>query len=172
MKSSRSKSTFAVVALTLAVILVALPASAAPPESIHTDVQMVFDISAGTMYGEGSWSSQGFITSSGNAAEDHFVAGWPPGYVFKTAHLTETWTDANGTITIQTQLNVEQWTIVDLPSDISYEGSGHWVVKSGTGAYENLKGEGEVIFVGSITPESFPNLIVAETYEGVAHLAP
>lgn len=168
----RNKTAFALVTMAFAVMLVALPASAAQPETVHTDVQMVFDISTGTMHGEGTWSSQGLITSSGNAEEDHFVAGWPPGYVFKTAHLTETWADASGTITLQTQLNVGEWTIVDFPFDIGYVGLGHWVIKSGTGAYENLWGEGEVTFAGSITPESFPNLVVTETYEGVAHVAP
>ena len=52
------------------------------------------------------------------------------------------------------------------------EGSGHWVIKSGTGAYQNLKGDGSVTFVGRITPDSCPNLIVSESYEGVAHFEP
>ena len=172
MRSIRGMSTLAIASLTLALILVALPVSATPPDDIRTEAELVFDVSSGTVHGEGAWSSEGLITSSGQAEEGHFVAGWPPAHVFKTAHLTETWRDANGEITIQTQLNVGEWTIVSFPSDVHYEGSGHWVVKSGTGAYENLKGKGAVTFVGDITPDSYPNLIVAESYEGVAHFEP
>jgi hypothetical protein len=176
MRSSRGKSAFAVVALTLAVILVALPASAAPPESIHTDVQMDFDILAGTMHGEGAWSSKGLVNSSGDAQEDHFVAGWPPGYLPKTAHLGETWADADGTITIQIQLNVGGWTIVSFPCEVHYEATGHSVIESATGVYENLKGERAVTSVGDITPDSCSplkvTLSVTETYEGIAHFAP
>ena len=93
MKSSRRISTFSAAASLLVLILVALPAGATPPEELEVTATIYFDVASGTMHGSGTWLSEGFIDSSGVAQEDHFVAGWPPGYIFKTAHLTETWED-------------------------------------------------------------------------------
>jgi hypothetical protein len=177
MKSSRRISMFVLVALLLVLILVASPAAATQPEELELTATIYFDVASGTMHGTGTWSSSGFIDSSGVAEEDHFVAGWPPGYFFKTAHLTETWEDDYGTITIQTQLNVDDW-IINAFNDVHMEGSGQWVVKSSDGAYENLKGGGRVSFVGDITPDSCPEpyspcyLISVEEYEGLVHFDP
>jgi hypothetical protein len=150
----------------------ALPAGAAPPEELSVTAVVEFDVASGTMHGTGPWFAEGFIDSSGIAQEDHFVAGWPPGYIFKTAHTIETWEDEYGTITIQGQLNVDEWTINAFPCDTSFEGSGNWVIKSGTGAYENIRGQGTVTVEGEITPDSCPYLVVQEFYVGRAHIEP
>jgi hypothetical protein len=64
MKSMRSRSTFAVAALALALILVALPASAATrPQDIRTQADLAYDVSRGTMLGEGDFSSEGLFPS-------------------------------------------------------------------------------------------------------------
>ena len=50
------------IALTLALILVVLPAKAAtPPEATRSEVELVFDLPSGIMPGERTWSFGGFI---------------------------------------------------------------------------------------------------------------
>ena len=62
MKSTRSQSPFAKIALTLALIVVALPVSADTlPEEIRTEAELVFCDPGGIMHGERIWSFEGFI---------------------------------------------------------------------------------------------------------------
>jgi len=159
-------------------LLVALPAGAPPPEELEITAIITFDIFSGTMHGTGTWEAlEGLIVSSGAAEEDASHAGWPPGYIFKTAHNTETWVDGYDSITIQTQVNVDEWTINGF-NDVHFVGSGQWVIKSGDGAYENLKGQGTATYAGDITPDSCPppfspcNLIIVEEYSGSGHFDP
>jgi hypothetical protein len=173
MKSARRILTLAPVGLVLLLLLVALPAGAAPSEDLDIIATITFDIASGTMHGTGTWdATDGLIVGEGAAEEDDWIAGYPPGYIFKTAHPTETWADEYGTITIQTQLNVDEWTIDDFPCDTSFSGSGNWVIMSGTGAYEHLRGQGRVTMVGEITPDSCPYLNVVEEYQGSGHFDP
>jgi hypothetical protein len=173
MKSSRRISAFALGTLMLALILGALPAGATPPEELSVAADLAFNVFSGDMHGTGTWYAvEGLIVSSGAAEEDASHAGWPPGYIFKTTHTTETWVDEYGSITIQTQLNVDEWTIIGFPCNASFQGSGNWVIRSGDGAYENIRGQGTVTVVGEITPDTCPYLNLREFYVGSAHIEP
>jgi hypothetical protein len=131
MECSRSGSTLAMVALTLALVLVSPLASAATPRpEMRTEADVVFAVSGAAMHGEATWSSEGFITSSGEAREDQRIAGHLRRNSFKTAHPRKTGKEVEGEIHTQIQLNAVGRTIAG-PCDIYYWWNGRWVVKSG-----------------------------------------
>jgi len=121
------------VALTLALVLVVPLARAATPHAeMRTEADLVVNVSGATMHDEATWSSEGFITSSGEARQDQRIAGHLRRNSFKTAHPRKTVKEAEGEINTQIQLNVVGRTIAG-PCDIYYWWNGRWVVKSGDG---------------------------------------
>jgi hypothetical protein len=133
MKSGRGGSTLVMVVLTLALVpLVPLASAGMPRAEMRTEADLVFDVSGATMHGEAAWSSEGFITSSGEAREDQRIASHLRRNSFKTAHPRKTAKEAEGEINTQIQLNVVGRTIAG-PCDIYYWWNGRWVVKSGDG---------------------------------------
>jgi hypothetical protein len=154
---------FAVIA-GLALVLVfsmglpASPAKATPPEDLNIVTTVVFDVRQGPPSVSGIWTANGFINSSGDAAVDAFHAGWnDSGLWLKTAHTTEVFTDNQGSITVEAQ-------ITNISGRNPISGTGHWVIKDGTGAYTDLHGQGTVSIYGEL---SFPYLTVVSEYTGI-----
>lgn len=153
------------------VLIMVVPAGATPPEAVEfisSSNYSFLDFSNPT----GTWTSTGAIASNGEltAVPVHFGAGSPPGVGFQTAHLTEVISDAYGSITIRSQTHGYEWAF-DGPYE-HFEGTGRWVILSGTGAYEDLHGQGKVSSViGDVDWTALTMNIVA-TYQGVVHLDP
>lgn len=164
--------------LLILALVVAIPAGATPPEDIvihSTSHYSFFDFANPT----GTWDSSGVVESSGKLEDVpvHFGAGWPHGIGFKNAHVIEVISDDNGTITIRSIITGVEWEYFDneacasnpfFQRDEQFKGSGNWVILSGTGAYKNLHGQGNLMSSGDVSCENMTMDIVT-TYEGMAH---
>ena len=163
------KAIFAAILLTLVVVMVA-PVGATPPETIDITSTSLYSFSD---FGNptGTWSSEGLIESEGDLFDilGHFGAGWPPGKGFQTTHLIEVYSDDSGTMTILSQGTGFEWTY-DGPYE-HFEGSGNWVFLSGTGAYENLRGQGTFDVIGDVDWGA-GTMVIGATYSGQAHFDP
>lgn len=136
------------------------PAQATPPEDLNFVTTVVFDVRTKPSV-SGDWTATGLIDSSGNLVVDYFNAGWnDAGLWLRSSHTTEVFTDSHGSFTIEAQI-----TNISGRSPIS--GSGHWVIKNGTGAYENLRGGGSVNIYGELI--TFPYLTIWSEYVGIGH---
>jgi hypothetical protein len=165
MNTSRRLTTFILLTLMLTAVLVTIPApvNAAPPEDISFHLDVIFQI--GNLTGTGSWESDGVVTSSGNIEQSELHAGWTEEGLPRTVHALDTLSDASGTITIRAEI-----TQIEHEPFKSFKGAGRWVIISGTGAYENLRGEGPATIEGTV---NFPiDLTLRADYDGVAHFAP
>ena len=167
----------------ITVLVIAIPVSATPPEDIVinlTSHYSFFDFGNPT----GTWDSSGLITSSGELYEElvHEGAGWPHGIGFKNARSVQVISDEYGTITLSMQITGVEWTYFDndacidnpswLNSDQKFEGIGSWVILSGTGAYEDIRGQGALTMVdGEVSCENFTMDVVTD-FEGTAHFDP
>ena len=126
--------------LAIAIILLgftsfAVPASASPPE------QVCFDVVAGLGGTPGTWSSRGLLNSSGTATFNPFVAGWDSKLGMPaTVHDRFVATDLYGSITFQAQGHSAL--VTNQNGDTVPGFLATWVIISGTGAYENLNGQG------------------------------
>ncbi len=119
---------FVTTALSLACILLALPAPAlaTPPQPLEISVDMWM---TGEDSASGTFEVSGLLTDSGTCSEVFFIAG-------DTTHGVKTLVGAAGTITIRYQALLT-WT------PTSGVAKGQWVIVSGTGTYEKLHGVGE-----------------------------
>ncbi len=165
-------------------LVVAIPAGATPPEDVTITLLSHYSF---LDFGNptGTWHSEGVIASDGQLEDilKHFGAGWPPGVGFKTAHIIEVISDANGTITIGTNANFEWPNAYDedvfgdyCPAnsddyDEFFIGAGRWVILSGTGAYEDLHGQGTATVLGCVDWDAL-TMDTAGIYDGQAHIDP
>ncbi len=167
----------------LTLILAAvIPAGATPPEDVSitlTSQYYFWDFYNPT----GTWTANGAISGDGNldGVLKHFGAGWPHGIGFQTAHVIEVISDDNGTITISTNASGFEWT-TDYDEEIYGEycaagsdaydeyfiGDGNWVILSGTGAYENLHGQGKATLLGCVDWDAFI-MDTTGIYDGQMH---
>jgi len=140
--------------------LLASPAKATPPEDLNFVTTTVYDVRQGPPSISGNWTAYGFINSSGDAMVDAFHAGWnDAGLWLKTAHTIEVFNDSQGSITLEAQ-------ITNISGRNPISGTGHWVIKDGTGVYANLHGQGTVSIYGELT---FPYLTIESEYAGIGH---
>jgi hypothetical protein len=173
------KVVFVAIFLVLVLVVIA-PAGATPPEDISITVKTHFFF-PNFFNPTGSWSSEGLIESNGDldGVPVHFGAGWPPGVGFQTAHLIGVLSDENGTITISSQTHGYEF---DFDYDEPYgddddrydervEGTGHWVILSGTGEYANLHGTGTVNVIGEVDWDALI-MDTEEEYVGLTHFDP
>lgn len=167
------------------VLVVASPVGATPLEDVAIRLKSQYSF---LDFGNptGTWYSEGMIASAGqlDGILKHLGAGWPPGVGFKTAHVIEVISDENGTITIRTNANFE-WPEAYDPDifgdyctsansddyDEFFIGTGRWVILSGTGAYENLHGEGSATILGCVDWDGL-FMDVGGNYDGQAHIDP
>lgn len=164
------KTAIVVVLLVLVLVMVG-PAGATPPETL--EITSASNYTFADFYNPtGTWHSEGLIETDGEleAVLSHFGAGWPPGKGFQTAHIVEVYGDAHGSITIQSHTTGVEWTY-DGPYLQHFEGSGQWVILSGTGAYEDLHGQGTISIVGD-ADFGAGTMVVEATYSGQAHFDP
>ncbi|MEO7263465.1 MAG: hypothetical protein ABIW38_01070 [Ferruginibacter sp.] len=102
----------------------------------NAPVPVQLSISANFINGDnsvGSFTSSGFLNSSGTTAEQVQVNA-------NTFHAQTTFTDSHGSFTAK--LNGPY----RFTSPTSVEGYGNWVIISGTGDYKKLHGTGEMTF--------------------------
>jgi hypothetical protein len=116
--------------------------SFAAPVSASSPQYVCFDVVAGLGGLPGTWSSNGLVDSSGTAVFNPFVAGWDSKLGQPaTVHDRFVVTDEYGSITFQAQghsaLVVNQYDHT-VPGYLAT-----WVIISGTGAYDNLRGQGD-----------------------------
>ena len=127
--------------LAVASLIVAAPALPAPPQQTTFNVIEFFDGSPGVFTSDGS-----IVCASGTTSNDTFATGFPSdrGVLF---HVRKTITcdDGSGTFVLQIQAQ----------TGFRADGTlGPWVVLSGTGDYEDLRGTGKVVgtfFPGGIS---------------------
>lgn len=152
--------------LLLGTAVLATPALATPPKALNFSTTVVYDLSEGPPSVSGTWIVSGdLFSTSGSAWIDHFNAGInDAGLRLRNSHTTEVYSDAYGTITVEAH-------ITNISGLSPFSGDGHWVIKSGTGRYSNLRGQGRVSVVGTV---DWPSLIltVENVYTGVGHFDP
>ena len=127
--------------LAVASLFVAAPALAARPQQTTFKVIEFFDGSPGVFTSDGS-----IVCATGTTSNDTFATGFPSdrGALF---HVRKTITcdDGSGTFVLQIQAQ----------TGFRADGTlGPWVVLSGTGDYEDLRGTGSVVgtfFPGGIS---------------------
>lgn len=165
------KKIFLVVLLGVLAAVMAGPAGATPPEGLEISSTSHYSL-IGAYGPTGMWRSEGLIESSGEleAVLRDFGAGWPPGKGFQTAHLIEVYGDEYGSITIETQMGPLEWTY-PAPGMQHFEGTGQWVILSGTEAYAELYGQGTFSVKGDADFNAY-TLDVEATYSGQAHFDP
>ena len=129
---------FALAAFLVTAVLSFAPAAlATPPGQTTFGITELFDESSGVFTSDGS-----IVCASGTTSNDTFATGFPSGrgglfHVRKTI----TCNDGSGTFVLQIQAQ----------TGFRADGTlGPWVVLSGTGAYEDLRGTGNV--VGTFIP--------------------
>ncbi|MBA2385444.1 MAG: hypothetical protein H0V68_12390 [Actinobacteria bacterium] len=133
-----------VVAAVTAAAAGAVPAIAAPPETVAFTVAGEFDAPSGVFTSDGS-----VVCASGSTSDDFFPSGFQSdaaegdaGGVVLHDRKTVTCDDGSGTFTLllqgRTGFNVGEGTF------------GRWVVLSGTGEYTDLHGRGT--FTGTYRP--------------------
>jgi hypothetical protein len=159
---------FALLAAMLLFVLVAMPApaSATQPETIKFDINMVYDVSKGDFIGNGTWTSEGVVESAGNGREHSNHVGLNEVGFVRNVHATGVLWDDNGTIEYKAHaINVDGFN--------PFTADGNWTITGGTGAYENLKGQGqgqgEIISSGYV---DYPYFIVTYEFVGSAHFEP
>ena len=129
--------------------------------------QLNVDAFGGPSYGEGTWESDGFITSSGNLERNEFIDERDKNDLPVTAHGVDHLSSPRGNINIRWVLTVQKhdpW--------VSFNGIGTWEIAGGTGEYDYLRGDGELTFTGnvvSLPPTLHVNL--QAQYNGVAEYA-
>ena len=178
------KQVFVVVLFLVLIMVMVAPAGATPPEEIIFVVKAHFT-PATFSFPSGTWESEGVIDTDGEPMGNpvHFGAGWPHGVGFLTAHSVEILGDGEGTITVSSQITGFEWSY-DVPCELEpnpeticdehYEGTGRWVILSGTGKYANVHGQGKVHVVGEADGD-WPagwTMDTMATYEGMAHFDP
>jgi hypothetical protein len=126
----------AAITLLLALLSSVLPVAAASPQPV------CFEVVAGLFSATGTWSASGLINSSGTATFAPFVAGVDPHLgIPATVHDRFVLTDEQGTITFQGQGKSALVTNNAGNTVAGYQVT--WVVIAGTGAYSNLRAQGD-----------------------------
>lgn len=145
---------FAVTALVLACMLLALPAPAlaTPPEPLTIEVTMWM---TGEDSAAGICTMSGLFAASGPCTEVFFMADGTT-HGIKTVAITE-----RDTFTVRYQAQIT-WT-----SETTAMALGRWVIVSGTGAYKKLHGVGTTEAYLDLT--TFPAPLITATYEGTGH---
>jgi len=156
-------------ALLLAVLLLVLvvmpaPASATQPEYIRFNIDMIYDISKGDFIGNGTWTSEGVVESAGGGQEHSNHVGVNEVGFVRNVHATGVLWDDNGTIEYKGHaINIDGFS--------PFEAGGNWTITGGTGAYEDLKGQGEITSSGVVDFDTFLFYVTYE-FEGYAHVEP
>jgi hypothetical protein len=111
----------------------------------------------------GDFSAAGAIEDSGTfALVDRHESSSAPNFVIN--HLKQTFVTENGTFTMRVQIK-ETGAVPGDPTVLN--GSGRWVITSGTGAYEGIHGQGAVSGLAD-----FENGVIDRTYTGNVHQTP
>lgn len=141
--------------LTLIVLpLVLAPGAAASQGSAVTiETQKPFGPSPGT------FSATGAISDSGTFVNSSFVFGGVGAPNFVSVHATQTFDGALGTFTLR--VNIKE-TATEDPNVLTDKGT--WAVIDGTGAYETLRGSGQV--TGTADDNTG---VISRTYTGTVH---
>lgn len=101
----------------------------------HEQEQVSFSITASVSgnVNTGNFASTGFELSAGDFSEAYSFNG-------KKVHSEVTFTYSDGTITAKTHSDV------NLTGETTATGTGTWIITKGTGAYEHIKGSGQLTF--------------------------
>lgn len=143
----------------LGAVVLVLPAAAAYPQSLELVADMTLT-SADSAAGPFTLYYDGAEIDSGWATETFFQAG---GLNMGTVHGIKTLDGADGTFTIR----FDAQSVPVAPGQ--FLASGRWVIVSGTGAYANLYGEGQVSTTLDVA--TVPPSLHAE-YSGQGHFEP
>jgi hypothetical protein len=168
--------TLTVLILFLAAAAGVQPASATSSDELNFTVKLIYVVpSTSTTYG--TWESSGLLEKSGDINETIHFAGLTEAGLFVKNILTKImFSDADGTITLRTQLHEDFFD----PSTGLMGVSGTWLVADGTGAYAGLYGQGTVNISGNLywmCPANNygvtgPCMIETRTYTGQGHFEP
>ncbi len=122
--------------------------------SNKANAQVSFSITASVSGNEntGTFSSQGFASSSGAFSESYSFNG-------KKVHSVATFTFADGTITVKTHSDVE------FTGPTTASGTGTWRIAKGTGTYANIKGSGELTY--TLTGIGGPSETISQEWVGI-----
>ena len=132
-------------ALLLALSSFALPARAAPPESL----EFIFDVTyynVPTLLGSGNWSSSGPLAGSGELAETYHDSGWDPEGCWRTVHPTSILAGPTPQDTIT--IHMQTVRVQAEPGCATFSAEGNWVILSATGIYAGLRGRGQATISG------------------------
>jgi len=172
--------TIFVLVFTITATALVQPASATTSEELEFTVQLIYMIpSSSTTYGV--WESSESLETSGAIYETIEFAGWTDVGIFvKNVLGILRLSDAEGTITLKSQMHEDS---IDLSTDLStglMKTSGTWVISDGTGVYARLHGQGSVNVSGKIYSSCPTNdynvtgrcIMESRTYTGQMHFEP
>ena len=151
-----------ILALGVVMMSPASPAAAEPPSAAITSGPTVnaqaLTITTAKPFGPvaGTFETTGAFAESGTFANTSFVFGALGAPKFVSVHVTQVFQGTQGTITIHA--NIKE-TLTQDPLVLA--DSGTWVIIDGTGAYEDLKGQGTV--AGTADDHSG---VISRTYTG------
>jgi hypothetical protein len=146
------------IALFLSLIVLPLPlatgAAASQRDGVTIETQKPFGPSPGTFSATGAMSDAGTFFNSSIA----FGGLGAPNFV--SVHVTQTFEGALGTFTLRADIKE---TATEDPNVLTDDGT--WAVVDGTGAYETLRGQGQV------TGTADDNIdVISRTYAGTVRL--
>lgn len=150
----------AVVVLLVAVLALAVPAAASPPEGVHIEVPVDGTSGVGTFTATGP-AAGGVVICDEGVVQRPFseVNSWKGGRGIRVRLLREfTCNDGSGTFIMRIKARIQ--------FDPSREVSGRWKIISGTGDYENLRGSGALTDSELVNPDP---LSVIDKLDGRMH---
>jgi hypothetical protein len=127
-------------------------AAAATPQSITIDTTKPRGPFRGT------WTASGLLTDGGSFHTVSLTVSAVGAPAFQITHVTYVFEGQHGTFTLEAQITE---TLTADPSVLTDDGT--WLIKSGTGAYATLHGQGNVLG----TVDEHQN-VITRTYSGMA----
>ena len=132
-------------------------AFAAPPQSLHIEVDEYIGTSGETFFASGPAVSSGAVCPTGTVDDLSIVASGPSGgsstilHVLKRFHCT----DLSGTFDVRMTVHLDL---------VTNETTASWRVAGGTGAYTHLRGNGSLVGTPIV-----PGTSIHDVYDGKVH---
>jgi hypothetical protein len=143
------------------IMLIGLPLSVAPATAATASQQGSVTIETQKPFGPspGTFSAVGALSNSGTFVNSSFTFSAVGAPNFVIVHVTQRFDGARGTFTLHADIKE---TVTADPNVLTDKG--HWVILEGTGAYETLRGQGQL----TGTADDNTN-VISRTYTGTVH---
>jgi hypothetical protein len=146
-----------VVLIVIAILAISTSvALAAPPLGLHIEVTEYINTSGESFVATGPAVVAGLVCPSGTVDDLSVVVKGNPSSGFRTLHVLKRFNcDGGGTFDVKMKVRLNLTTNAT---------TARWNIKSGTGAYAGLKGNGSLVGTPIV-----PGLSIFDVYDGKAH---